>query len=96
MIIIILKNLNLATHLTSDSLVFVDVSAAFDTSLDSKQPALRSIYDMTSAELTKQQEGASMMVILDDISSLEWTGVLLIDLIRFIRALRSLCLKVQI
>jgi hypothetical protein len=94
-IIIILKNLNLATHLTSDSLVFVDVSAAFDTSLDSKQPALRSIYDMTSAELTKQQ-GASMMIILDDISSLEWTGVLLIDLIRFIRALRSLCLKVEI
>jgi len=34
-----------------------------------------------------------MMVILDDISSLEWTGVSSLDLIRFIRALRSLCLK---
>ena len=94
---IILKNVNIATHLASDSLVFVDVSAAFDTSgLDSKQPALRSIYETTSAELTRQQEGASIMVILDDISSLEWTGVSSIDLFRFVRALRSLCLKVKI
>lgn len=34
------------------------------------------------------------MVIMDDIASLSWTGFSSLDLIRFSRAIRSLCLKV--
>jgi hypothetical protein len=34
-----------------------------------------------------------MLVILDDITILEWIGFPLIDIIRFSRALRALCLK---
>jgi len=94
---LILKNVNLATHLASDSLVFIDVFATVDpppASLGSTQPALRSVYEMTRDALGRLQVGADIMVILDDITSLEWTGVSLVDLIRFSRALRSLCLKV--
>jgi hypothetical protein len=95
---LILKNVNLATHLASDSLVFIDVFATVDplpaASLGSKQPALRSVYEMTRDALGRLQGSADIMVILDDITSLEWTGVSLADLIRFSRALRSLCLKV--
>jgi hypothetical protein len=35
-----------------------------------------------------------MLVILDDITILEWIGFPLIDVIRFSRALRALCQKV--
>ncbi|KAG2127464.1 uncharacterized protein EDB93DRAFT_1243704 [Suillus bovinus] len=35
------------------------------------------------------------LVILDDITSLEWLGISLLDLLRFTRALRTLCVKMD-
>ena len=63
---------------------------------------LRPIYDRVQACMTKsssnEEEDAtnSMLVILDDITILEWIGFPLIDIIRFSRALRALCQKVRI
>lgn len=58
----------------------------------SEAPHLRPIYDRVQACMRKSDD--SMLVILDDITLLEWIGFPLIDIIRFSRALRALCQKV--
>jgi hypothetical protein len=50
------------------------------------------IYDRVQACMRKSND--SMLVILDDITILEWIGFPLIDIIHFSRALRALCQKV--
>lgn len=58
--------------------------------------SLKYIYDLLSAKLSDSQtHGQIPLVILDDITSLEWLGVSLLDLSRFARALRALCVKVR-
>ena len=57
-------------------------------------PNLRPIYDRVQACMTKSSND-SMLVILDDITILEWIGFPLIDIIHFSRALRALCQKVK-
>jgi hypothetical protein len=60
--------------------------------------SLRPIFDHVSAildgEVDKAHDGMHNLVILDDITSLQWIGLPLLELIRFTRALRALCLKV--
>ena len=56
-------------------------------------PNLRPIYDRVQACMKKSDDD-SMLVILDDITILEWIGFPLVDIIRFSRALRALCQKV--
>jgi hypothetical protein len=56
---------------------------------------LRPIYDRVQACMSKSDDD-SMLVILDDITILEWIGFPLIDIIHFSRALRALCQKVRI
>jgi len=89
--------MNLAHYLTSDSLIFVDVPATIGppptTGVDSQRPALRAVYDFVRDALGRLQGDGDIMVLLDDITSLEWIGFPLVDLVRFSRALRSLCFK---
>ena len=58
---------------------------------------LRPIYDRVQACMTKSSINVddSMLVILDDITILEWIGFPLVDIIHFSRALRALCQKVR-
>ena len=58
---------------------------------------LRPIYDRVQACMSESSnEDDSMLVILDDITILEWIGFPLIEIIHFSRALRALCQKVRI
>ncbi|KAG2135463.1 hypothetical protein DEU56DRAFT_913302 [Suillus clintonianus] len=58
--------------------------------------SLKSIYDLLSVKLSDSRiNGQIPLVILDDITSLEWLGVSLLDLSRFSRALRTLCVKMD-
>ncbi|KAG1869742.1 hypothetical protein C8R48DRAFT_746898 [Suillus tomentosus] len=58
--------------------------------------SLKYIYDILSAKLSDSQtHGQIPLVILDDMTSLEWLGVSLLDLSRFARALRALCVKMD-
>lgn len=88
----------LANYLASDSLVFVDVSTIIAPSsparLDLEKPTMRPIYDSVRNALNRLPGGTRSMVILDDITSLEWIGFSSLDLGRFSRALCSLCSKV--
>jgi hypothetical protein len=80
-------------HLShSDSFVFVDVSSTTQELLTSSSSALRLIYDQVSAALSSEPRRRTL-VMLDDITTLEWIGVSTLDLTRFARALRALCLK---
>jgi hypothetical protein len=94
------KNLNLSTYLASDSLLFADVLAIAQPPCThpsaQQQPALRPIVDLVGNALEKSDREAVRMIILDDITSLEWIGFSTLDLIRFSRALCALCRKVLI
>jgi hypothetical protein len=86
---IFMQNINL---FHSDSFVFVDVSSKTQELLTSSSSVLRVIYDQVSAALSSETPRRTL-VMLDDITTLEWIGVSTLDLMRFARALRALCLK---
>ena len=83
----------------SGSVEFVDVLAFVQpqSSSDDGPNNLRPIYDRVQACMTKSSINVddSMLVILDDITILEWIGFPLVDIIHFSRALRALCQKVR-
>lgn len=89
------SNLNLAQCIDSRSLVFVDVASELGPSLSADSSAnssLRTLFDTLRSLL---DEGADVrpLVILDDIATLEWIGVPLLELVRLSRAICALCRK---
>ncbi|TFK37565.1 hypothetical protein BDQ12DRAFT_607492 [Crucibulum laeve] len=88
------SNLNLAQYLASGSLEFVDVSSHIQVPTGrSDQPNLHSLFNIIQPLLEKSDHGLAL-VILDDISTLEWIGFSLLDITRFTRALRAACLQI--
>ena len=86
-----LQNLNLSNH---DSVDYIDISdILWSSSLPNGDTSLRHVFDRISTAL-KVQTDVRNMVILDDIASLEWIGFSSIEVTRFCRALKVLCLKV--
>lgn len=79
-------------------MLFVDLSAGFGTHHDTflhGENALHVAFDRVKDHLLSDPEGFhSTLLILDDISSLEWMGLASLEVQRFARALRALCLKV--
>ncbi|KAK1232436.1 hypothetical protein PQX77_004412 [Marasmius sp. AFHP31] len=98
------SGVNISQNTPSKSLHFIDVlshlpqrNSSSDTTV-SPVPSLRTVYDQVALLLTSENESSEpgSIVVLDDISSLEWTGHHSIhDLTQFCRALRALCLKIQ-
>ncbi|KDQ55622.1 hypothetical protein JAAARDRAFT_691454 [Jaapia argillacea MUCL 33604] len=88
------SNTNLDSYINSESLEFVDVCAASDPP-NLKAPSsapFRPVLDELRSKLGSN--GAEYpLVILDDISSLEWIGFSVLDLTRFLRALLALIFK---
>jgi len=91
------SNLNLDRHLTSQppSLEFIDLFSHIQpVQADTTSPPLKPIFDLISESLSKQEyESTTHLVILDDITTLEWIGFRQLDVMRFARALRALCVK---
>ncbi|OAX41148.1 hypothetical protein K503DRAFT_790990 [Rhizopogon vinicolor AM-OR11-026] len=91
-------NVNVAQN---DSFQFIDVFDHHPPLADreggnTNKSSLRTIYDLLSVKLSDSQvDDQTPLVILDDIASLEWLGFSLLDLSRFARALRSLCVKMN-
>ncbi|KIP06994.1 hypothetical protein PHLGIDRAFT_30238 [Phlebiopsis gigantea 11061_1 CR5-6] len=85
------SNVNLTQLIASRSLVFLDVASThFTPEHDSAATSLRPIYDQIRGALL---EGEDTLVILDDLSSLEWIGTPGIEVARFTRAVCALCRK---
>lgn len=85
----------------SESFQFIDVFDQHPPSQNrgeghENKISLKCIYDLLSVKLSDSRtNGQIPLVILDDITSLEWFGVSLLDLSRFVRALRTLCVKMD-
>lgn len=89
------QNLNLEQSISSDSLLFVDLvsTSASDQSLNTLKPFfdhVKNIIGSLNASTLSQT-----LILLDDISILEWIGVPVAELSRFARALSALCRKVR-
>ncbi|KAH7911025.1 hypothetical protein BJ138DRAFT_1172790 [Hygrophoropsis aurantiaca] len=96
------SNLNISQSISEQKLVFIDVLAKVQPALHSEEnhsndALLLPIYELLSSVLTPvaSQDRQKVLVILDDITVLEWLGFSLVDLTRFTRALRNLCMKVE-
>ncbi|KAK0192691.1 hypothetical protein F5146DRAFT_1041100 [Armillaria mellea] len=79
-------NVNLTQQKNSGSLTFVDVF-----SFEPEESGLRPIFNVVF-EVLKECTPDSL-IILDDISMLEWIGVSTLEILRFCRALRAQCIK---
>ncbi|KAH9916326.1 uncharacterized protein B0H18DRAFT_1038612 [Fomitopsis serialis] len=81
------SNVSLDQHTASRRLSFIDVLGQVQSSA-----TLRPLYDSVRAQLkaAAPDEGRTL-VILDDLSPLEWIGYSTIELSRFLRALSASC-----
>jgi len=89
----VFQNLNLAHHVEAGSLEFVDVLAEIQPTPDRRQN-LRLLIERVQGCLDRAADGPAL-IIVDDISTLDWIGFPLLELSRFLRALRATCLKVR-
>ncbi|KAM6497605.1 hypothetical protein JOM56_005553 [Amanita muscaria] len=92
-------------NLDNGSVEFIDVMSHVspvpirpDTSDTPSANTLRPIFDIVLKSLNGSNEvndiaESSKLVILDDISTLEWIGFTSDDVVRFVRALRGACIK---
>jgi len=88
------KNINLQSHIDGGSLAFIDVLA--EVQPVDQETGLKKIYDNVSELILPSDLTSSPKVlILDDVSTLEWIGFSPLAVSRLVRALRSLCLKVR-
>ncbi|OSX65827.1 hypothetical protein POSPLADRAFT_1132164, partial [Postia placenta MAD-698-R-SB12] len=78
----------------------VHIDIASDLSSDASAGAnanvrLKSVFDKVRASLNQKssQKDLQRLVILDDIATLEWIGIPVLELVRFARALCALCRK---
>ncbi|KIM40346.1 hypothetical protein M413DRAFT_446533 [Hebeloma cylindrosporum] len=84
------SNLNLAHHVDAGSLEFVDVLPEIQPTADRRE-SLRIL--IKRVQVCLDRAAGPALIILDDISALDWIGFPLLDLSRFLRALRAACLK---
>jgi len=88
--------------LDSGSLDFIDVLGEVQPPVSkvdaSPTPAFQAILKRVQDVLDREKpDGAGpTMVILDDITMLEWIGFPLLGITRFARALRAACMKVRL
>ncbi|KAJ3557327.1 hypothetical protein NM688_g1531 [Phlebia brevispora] len=92
-------NINLTQLIDSRSVVFLDVVSRIPllpniaaNTIGVLKPIIDDLDSLLNEEPSKS---SSTLVILDDISSLEWMGVPTQDLQRFARALAALCRKLN-
>ena len=76
----------------SGTFTFIDALSHVESSSDPAFPSLRPLIDFVTPILESQQD--SCLVILDDITSLNWIGFSLLDVTRFSRALIVKCRQV--
>ncbi|KAK7012272.1 hypothetical protein R3P38DRAFT_3020421, partial [Favolaschia claudopus] len=80
------SNIQLDQKLTTGAFTFVDVISP------KSEPDLRPAFDTVVSELGKSG-GADVLVVVDDLATLEWTGTPVLDLTCFCRALAAACRK---
>ncbi|KAJ7355388.1 hypothetical protein DFH08DRAFT_498383 [Mycena albidolilacea] len=78
---------------SSDAVIFVDVlERVHPPDSDSSAPILRPILD-AAVSVLQENDGADVLVIVDDLATLDWLGFSVLDITRFCRALAAACRK---
>ncbi|THH08775.1 hypothetical protein EW146_g8888 [Bondarzewia mesenterica] len=94
------SNLNLSQKIEDRALVFVDVTSELPTQNTSSNATLRPLLVMlqenVDRNLWNSDKQDSVLVVLDDISTLHWTGYPSAEIIRFLRAMIAFCAKRKI
>jgi len=89
-----LQNLNLTQLSNSGSLHFIDVVPMLGS--PENPDSFRTLFEQVNTVLDATETSTEpTLVILDDITTLEWIGYSALAATRFCRALRALCLKVR-
>ncbi|OSD04129.1 hypothetical protein PYCCODRAFT_1365097 [Trametes coccinea BRFM310] len=92
------SNINSTQYLDSGSLSFIDAMPIASTAIDGESSVpLKELFQKISATLIQlsSESGIDLLVVLDDIASLEWVGIPAADVVRFARALCALCRKLK-
>ncbi|QRV78379.1 hypothetical protein RhiJN_06394 [Ceratobasidium sp. AG-Ba] len=98
------SNLNLQNHLRARSLVYVDGSQLTLSHTTTAQPgvivcplidtSLRPLYDVIECAFNDlAPTAAERLLVLGDISTLEWIDIPLVEIMRFVRAVRALAVR---
>ncbi|KAJ7207291.1 hypothetical protein B0H12DRAFT_1158977 [Mycena haematopus] len=87
------SNMHLDQKISSGAFIFVDVlERVSPPDTDSSAPILRPILDAVISVL-EQSNGADVLVVVDDLATLDWIGFSVLDITRFCRALAAACRK---
>lgn len=84
------SNTNVPSLLSSGKLTFIDALSHIESSLDPNVPTLLPLLDLVTPILESNPKHHNL-VILDDITSLNWIGFSLLDVFRFLRAFAAKC-----
>ncbi|KAI0798692.1 hypothetical protein BC629DRAFT_1285418 [Irpex lacteus] len=86
--------LNIPNLIAKQLLVFVDIEIEIEESDPASHPSLRRVFDRLVALLHDESHlFAHTLVIVDDLSTLEWIGFSIQDVSHFVRALSAACHK---
>jgi hypothetical protein len=85
------QNISIQNHLDLGSVIFMDLLAGLQPPHSQQQ--LQVIFEHVQQNISR--DSTPCLLILDDITTLEWVGFPSTDIQHFIRALRALCLKVS-
>ncbi|KAI0686750.1 hypothetical protein BC835DRAFT_1378697 [Cytidiella melzeri] len=86
------SSLNVPSMVSKGSLVFVDIEAELEQSGSTEQPSLRAIFDRTVAHFADEARSLlRTLLVVDDLSILEWIGFSTQEVCRFARALCAAC-----
>ncbi|KAF9074272.1 hypothetical protein BDP27DRAFT_1214645 [Rhodocollybia butyracea] len=86
------SSVTISQQITAKTFHLIDVSSGLESDKITSDP-LHALYEQVAAVLETYSQGPDALVILDDISALEWIGYSTSGLFRLCRALRALCLK---
>ena len=93
------QNLSLSARIDDGSLIFVDTSTVLSRQAHPENESLRPVWDVLNNHLTNTRQSNpaldDLVLILDDITTLDWVGYPSPDIARFVRAVSSLCAKVS-
>ncbi|KAH6903399.1 hypothetical protein BKA70DRAFT_1194401 [Coprinopsis sp. MPI-PUGE-AT-0042] len=83
---------NPTTHIISGAVRFVDLCSLAPPDGPSTEPKFSAVIDLVN-QVVSDRKGQDTLVILDDAATLEWIGHSSLDIWRFVRKLRAVCLK---
>ncbi|KAI0088082.1 hypothetical protein BDY19DRAFT_951903 [Irpex rosettiformis] len=88
------SNLNVPNLIAKGSLVFIDIEADLEELHSASRPSLRHIFDRLVSILQDEDHTSDhTLLIVDDISTLEWICFSTQEVSRFVRALSAACDK---